>query len=327
MKLPAFQFYPGDWRKDENLSRCSLAAKGALIEILCLAFQCEKKGKLMTDGKPWSMDDICMAIGGDFQCTKSAVEELLTKNVLKKDKKGCIFSARMVRDEDERNKRKMHGSMGGNPKLSTSYNKPGYVYFIRRQCDMAVKVGIASNPTNRLYKLRHKNREDALEIVGSVWVEDMGRCEKEVHSTLEDKKVQGEWFKINELEISSIISSLKGNAKGLPTPSSSSSTSSSTSVSIKEKIKESESGAKAPTPATDLESRKLAFKRTLGPYLQAYGAEMLKEFFEYWTEPNKSGTKFRQEMEKAWDLNRRLRTWAKREKIESVEDTKRRALA
>ena len=28
MKLPAFQFYPGDWRKDPSLCRCSHAAKG-----------------------------------------------------------------------------------------------------------------------------------------------------------------------------------------------------------------------------------------------------------------------------------------------------------
>lgn len=32
MKLPAFQFYPGDWRKDPNLCRCSHAAKGVLMQ-------------------------------------------------------------------------------------------------------------------------------------------------------------------------------------------------------------------------------------------------------------------------------------------------------
>ena len=33
------------------------------------------------------------------------------------------------------------------------------------------------------------------------------------------------------------------------------------------------------------------------------------EFIEYWTEPNKSGTKMRFEMEKTWDLKRRLSRW------------------
>jgi hypothetical protein len=235
MKLPAFQFYPGDWRKDENLSRCSLPAKGALIEILCLAFQCEKKGKLMTDGKPWSMDDICMAIGGDFSVTRAAVEELLTKNVLKKDKKGCIFSSRMVKDEQLRKVRRDAGLKGGNPRLLNQ--------------------------------------------------------------------------KVNQ------------SAKQNPTPSSSSSTSSSTSVLKTKKIKESGSGDKSPTPAQSFEERKLAFKATLKPYLQPYGADMLKEFYEYWTEPNKSGTKFRQEMEKAWDIGRRLKTWASKDKNFSTQNT------
>jgi intein/homing endonuclease len=37
--------------------------------------------------------------------------------------------------------------------------------------------------------------------------------------------------------------------------------------------------------------------------------EMRKEFIEYWTEPSKSGTKMRFELEKTWDLKRRLHRW------------------
>jgi hypothetical protein len=32
-------------------------------------------------------------------------------------------------------------------------------------------------------------------------------------------------------------------------------------------------------------------------------------FVEYWTEPNKSGSKLRFEMEKTWDLGRRMKRW------------------
>jgi hypothetical protein len=38
---------------------------------------------------------------------------------------------------------------------------------------------------------------------------------------------------------------------------------------------------------------------------------MLKEFFEYWTEPNQRNTKMRFEMEKVFDVSRRLSTWIK----------------
>lgn len=60
--------------------------------------------------------------------------------------------------------------------------------------------------------------------------------------------------------------------------------------------------------------RKLKFSSTLQPFLEEYGKDMLNEFYLYWTEPNKSGSKFRQELEKTWDLKRRLATWAKNDK-------------
>lgn len=63
-----------------------------------------------------------------------------------------------------------------------------------------------------------------------------------------------------------------------------------------------------------LEERKLKFASTLQPFLLTYGKDMLNDFYKYWTEPNKSETKFRQELEKTWDTQRRLETWARRDK-------------
>jgi len=64
----------------------------------------------------------------------------------------------------------------------------------------------------------------------------------------------------------------------------------------------------------DLDARKLKFSSTLEPFLETYGKVFLNEFYKYWTEPNQSKTKFRQELEKTWDLERRLETWAKNDK-------------
>ena len=64
----------------------------------------------------------------------------------------------------------------------------------------------------------------------------------------------------------------------------------------------------------DLSARKLKFSSTLESFLQTYGKELLNDFYRYWTEPNKSKTKFRQELERTWDLERRLGTWAKNDK-------------
>jgi len=64
----------------------------------------------------------------------------------------------------------------------------------------------------------------------------------------------------------------------------------------------------------NIEDRKLKFANTLKPFVEIYGRELLNDFYKYWVEPNKSNTKFRKELEKTWDLRRRLETWAKRDK-------------
>ena len=60
--------------------------------------------------------------------------------------------------------------------------------------------------------------------------------------------------------------------------------------------------------------RKLKFASTLEPFQKQYPKQMLSDFYKYWCELNKSGTKFKQELEKTWDLERRLEMWARRDK-------------
>lgn len=60
---------------------------------------------------------------------------------------------------------------------------------------------------------------------------------------------------------------------------------------------------------TNLRKRIHAFGMSLAPYVDEFGKDMIRDFFEYWTEPNKSGTKFRKELEATWDTHRRLCTW------------------
>jgi hypothetical protein len=64
----------------------------------------------------------------------------------------------------------------------------------------------------------------------------------------------------------------------------------------------------------NIEERKLKFASTLESYLSIYGKDLLNDFYKYWTEPNKSNTKFKQELEKTWSLERRLDTWSKNDK-------------
>lgn len=98
-KLPAIQLYTGDWLKDPNLRRCSKAAKGVWIDMLCLMSECEDRGVLASGGVPWDKNDIAMAVGGDQAEILSCIEELLAKGVASLTKLGAITNRRMVRDE------------------------------------------------------------------------------------------------------------------------------------------------------------------------------------------------------------------------------------
>jgi hypothetical protein len=78
--------------------------------------------------------------------------------------------------------------------------------------------------------------------------------------------------------------------------------------------KEEDSKVKKRKEEDSLVARKLKFSHTLEPFLEEYGKDLLNDFYAYWTEPNKSQTKFKQELERTWSLERRLRTWANNDK-------------
>lgn len=65
--------------------------------------------------------------------------------------------------------------------------------------------------------------------------------------------------------------------------------------------------------------REKAFESSLIPFVISKGGiyqpQMIRNFFNYWTEKNKSGTKMRFELEKTWETSKRLQTWASREKV------------
>ena len=63
-----------------------------------------------------------------------------------------------------------------------------------------------------------------------------------------------------------------------------------------------------------LNSRKDNFYFSLREYISQYGEEMIREFFDYWSESNKSQTKMRFELQPTWETSRRLATWVNRNK-------------
>jgi len=84
------------------------------------------------------------------------------------------------------------------------------------------------------------------------------------------------------------------------------------------KVKNIDSDLVAPKVAKlSLEERKKAFRETLVPFVKTdknplgkFDKDMVKDFFEKWTEPTtKVKNKMRFELEKSWDAGLRLSTW------------------
>jgi hypothetical protein len=89
-------------------------------------------------------------------------------------------------------------------------------------------------------------------------------------------------------------------------------------IQQEEKIdKEKETEKKNP-----LDKRMEVFYQSLIPYVERYGKEMVRHFFDFWSEPNKSRTKMRWELEPTFEINRRLSTWARRDKTFRNEDSR-----
>jgi len=71
---------------------------------------------------------------------------------------------------------------------------------------------------------------------------------------------------------------------------------------------------KLPTAKVSLEDREKEFRDSVGLFIKEYPKETLRAFFNYWSEPNASKTKMRYQLEKTFDIKRRLANWTKNEK-------------
>jgi hypothetical protein len=61
--------------------------------------------------------------------------------------------------------------------------------------------------------------------------------------------------------------------------------------------------------AVSIEDRKLTFGESLSPFVEEFGRDMVKNFYEYWTEHGDNDTKMRFEKQKTWSTKSRLNRW------------------
>lgn len=115
--LPWAKFYWADWMSDARLRRCSIAARGLWIDMLCIAAELDPIGYLAMDGEALSISDFARASGITETDASTLIAELERNGVFSRDRKGVIYSRRMVRDAKRSAEAKKNGKLGGNPNL------------------------------------------------------------------------------------------------------------------------------------------------------------------------------------------------------------------
>lgn len=98
--------------RDPQLRRCSLAAKGLWIELLCLMHQMPTRGVLRDEsGAAWLREDVIAAVNG---ATNELLDQLLRAGVLKQGKRtGTFFCRRMLLDHVAYRRKARSGKEGG----------------------------------------------------------------------------------------------------------------------------------------------------------------------------------------------------------------------
>lgn len=204
--------------------------------------------------------------------------------------------------------------------IGQNESSKSYVYIMYSEAALLYKIGFSKNPWARVKEVSKDFSDVQIMMLFEGTIED----ETRFHEFFKKLRIKGEWYKLGndvirkfsmcyekKVSASECLSVFRRKIVVDYVPA---------EVEVEVEVEENknkkggENGANAPAPTDDLEIRKRTFAESLVPYVPTYGKKLIREFYEYWTEPNKSKTKFRQEMERTWDTERRLKTWASKDK-------------
>ena len=127
-KLPAFQFYPGDWLKDPELSMCNPATRGIWIDLLCAMHESDRSGVIV--GTPDQISRLCRCSAVELTMAIDEIRDTKTADITERDEKITIINRRMQRQHKElvgnrvrqkKHRKKASGNSEDNEKV-TSYS-------------------------------------------------------------------------------------------------------------------------------------------------------------------------------------------------------------
>jgi hypothetical protein len=122
-KAPAFQFYPGDWVQDTR--PLSLAAKGAWIDLLCIMWRSDTRGKVSLP-----LAGYARTFGVDEETAETVINDLVDLGTCDTEPQNgsgriTLINRRMFRESDQRRgaaerQKRLREKGGGSPERWTA---------------------------------------------------------------------------------------------------------------------------------------------------------------------------------------------------------------
>lgn len=119
-KQPWGKFYWSDWLSDPKLKLCSLSAQGLWIRMLCIAAEANPVGYVVLEGNALGPTELAAECGKSLREVTAALAELQRWGVFSTDRRGRIYSRRMIKDVRKAKVARENGKTGGNPNLGNS---------------------------------------------------------------------------------------------------------------------------------------------------------------------------------------------------------------
>ena len=187
---PWMKFYPQDWRADEKLRLCSLAARGLWIEMLAIMHRSERYGHLLIAGRVPTDAQLAVQVGASPQQVSECLGELDSAGVFSRAASGAIYSRRMTRDHKKAQTARKNGKNGGNPSLCKNGEKSASVKGEDKGVDKPQKPETRYSDTN----VSGEPPPDPVKLVFDLGVSILAACG---HDERAARKIIGMWRKSN----------------------------------------------------------------------------------------------------------------------------------
>lgn len=116
-KQPWGKFFWADWLSDPKLKLCSLSAQGLWMRMLCIAAEAQPVGYVVLEGNALGAMELAAESGKPLREVTLALAELQRWGVFSTDRRGRMYSRRMVEDVKKARTARENGRNGGNPAL------------------------------------------------------------------------------------------------------------------------------------------------------------------------------------------------------------------